>query len=49
MNSPDDNDPKPESGLAYAPPWIREQAAREQAAREQAAREQVAREQGAGE
>src|SRR5215472_1018603 len=44
MNSPDDNDPKPESELAYAPPWIREQAAREQAAREQAAREQAARE-----
>jgi len=44
MNSPD-NDPKPESELAYAPPWIREQAAREQAAREQAAREQPPREQ----
>jgi hypothetical protein len=40
MNSPD-NDPKPESELAYAPPWIREQVAREQAAREQAAREQA--------
>jgi hypothetical protein len=43
MNSPDDNDPKPESELAYAPPWIREQVAREQAAREQAARDPVAR------
>jgi len=45
MNSPDDKDPKPESELAYAPPWIREQAARDQAAREQAAREQAARDQ----
>ena len=44
MNSPDDNDPKPESELAYAPPWIREQAAREQAAREQGARDPVTRE-----
>jgi hypothetical protein len=47
MNSPDDNDPKPESELAYAPPWIREQAAREQGAREQGARDQAARDQAA--
>jgi hypothetical protein len=44
MNSPDDKDPKPDTELAYAPPWIREQAAREQAEREQLAREQAQQE-----
>jgi hypothetical protein len=48
MNSPD-KDPKSESELAYAPPWVREQVAREQAARDQASRDQAAREQAARE